>query len=411
MKPRAWQPLLRGRRAAEARTVASEIARSLAALIRTGALRDPSLSKGAAGIALFAGHLARATDSRAAHLLMRAAVQMCLRPSQRHELPSLHLGAPGVAYMLDYLDRHLGIEIDVPFAAIDDNVVRSIHAIDPVEGRIDLLRGLVGLAAYLLPRWPDAIAQVGLERAVDTLAAAAVPDGDGLAWRYHPEHLATELGAAREPAGFVAIGLAEGACGVATLLAHAHLRGFRHPRSLDLIRSAVAFVLSHRLADARHACFPIATEGASAGEFARTSWCLGDLGVAVALWHAARALRDRRLATEAVRVARAAAERAHAETGIVDAGLCHGAAGAAHVLARFYQWTGQRVFATAASTWYARTLGMRAHAFGVAGYASLVGLVWEDEPGMLRGAAGIGLALLAATSRVEPAWDATLLIS
>jgi hypothetical protein len=36
-------------------------------------------------------------------------------------------------------------------------------------------------------------------------------------------------------------------------------------------------------------------------------------------------------------------------------------------------------------------------------------LVWIDDPGFLTGAAGIGLALLAAVSPVEPAWDRLLL--
>ena len=37
--------------------------------------------------------------------------------------------------------------------------------------------------------------------------------------------------------------------------------------------------------------------------------------------------------------------------------------------------------------------------------------VWDDDPGFLTGAAGVGLALLAATSDVEPAWDRVLAIS
>jgi hypothetical protein len=36
-------------------------------------------------------------------------------------------------------------------------------------------------------------------------------------------------------------------------------------------------------------------------------------------------------------------------------------------------------------------------------------LGWQDDPGFLTGAAGVGLALLAATTPVEPAWDRLLL--
>jgi hypothetical protein len=36
---------------------------------------------------------------------------------------------------------------------------------------------------------------------------------------------------------------------------------------------------------------------------------------------------------------------------------------------------------------------------------------WSDETGFLTGAAGIGLALLAALTPVEPEWDRVLLLS
>jgi hypothetical protein len=36
---------------------------------------------------------------------------------------------------------------------------------------------------------------------------------------------------------------------------------------------------------------------------------------------------------------------------------------------------------------------------------------WRDDPTLLTGAAGVGLALLAATTPLEPAWDRWLLLS
>ncbi|MBV8757757.1 MAG: lanthionine synthetase C family protein [Deltaproteobacteria bacterium] len=401
MKRASWVPLLRGRAAAEAREVVDDIARALAAYLRTTA-PDPSLAKGAAGIALLAGHLDQPR-------LLNAAVRAALQAHQRQPLPSLHLGAPGVAYVL----RTLGA--DAPLDEMDARVGQMLEAIDPRTGRIDLLRGVVGLAVYLLPRAADPVGAAGLTRAIDILAAAAIPAAGGLAWRYHPDNLATEIGQQHEPEGFLGIGLAEGACGVAALLAHVHASGFMHPRTRELLTGALTFVRANRTPDARHACFPIAADGAAAGLPARTSWCLGDLGVAVALWHAGHALDDRETIADAVNIAHTAAQRAAGDTGIVDAGLCHGTAGAAHIFARFHQWTRDAVFATAARNWYARTLGMRGRAFGVAGYASLVGSpvgqAWEDEPGLLRGAAGIALALHAATTREDPAWDRVLLVT
>jgi lantibiotic biosynthesis protein len=102
---------------------------------------------------------------------------------------------------------------------------------------------------------------------------------------------------------------------------------------------------------------------------------------------------------------------------IFDAGLCHGTAGLLHVFNRLYQSTHNATFLAASRAWIERTLAMRTPNQGVAGFTALVSEAWNqpkhprDEVGVLSGAAGIGLALLAATTPVAPAWDRMLLLS
>ena len=53
---------------------------------------------------------------------------------------------------------------------------------------------------------------------------------------------------------------------------------------------------------------------------------------------------------------------------------------------------------------------------GIAGFAAFMPARtgeerWVDDPGLLTGAAGVALALLAACTPVEPAWDRMLLVS
>jgi class I lanthipeptide synthase len=38
-------------------------------------------------------------------------------------------------------------------------------------------------------------------------------------------------------------------------------------------------------------------------------------------------------------------------------------------------------------------------------------MAWRGTPGLLTGAAGVGLALLAAATPVEPSWDRMLLVA
>ncbi|HKA86184.1 MAG TPA: hypothetical protein VKE22_00910, partial [Haliangiales bacterium] len=77
---------------------------------------------------------------------------------------------------------------------------------------------------------------------------------------------------------------------------------------------------------------------------------------------------------------------------------------------RLWQATGEEAFRAAAIRWAERTLAMRGE--GVGGYRSynpILAAKWDDDPGLLTGAAGVALALLGATTQVEPRWDIVLL--
>jgi hypothetical protein len=117
----------------------------------------------------------------------------------------------------------------------------------------------------------------------------------------------------------------------------------------------------------------------------------------------------------ALEIARRAAERAPKTAGVVDAGLCHGAAGLGHLFNRMFQATGETQFNEAATFWFERALEMRRPAEGIGGFSARDRVDgetrWVDDPGILTGAAGIALALLAATTPIEPAWDRMLLVS
>jgi hypothetical protein len=100
----------------------------------------------------------------------------------------------------------------------------------------------------------------------------------------------------------------------------------------------------------------------------------------------------------------------------VDAGLCHGAAGLGHLFNRLFQATGEPVLAEAARFWLEQALALRRPGRGFGGYEARIrggdgAPTWVAEPGLLTGAAGIALALLAATAPVEPAWDRFLLVA
>jgi lantibiotic modifying enzyme len=179
-----------------------------------------------------------------------------------------------------------------------------------------------------------------------------------------------------------------------------------------LLEGAVRWLLAQQLPGG----FPAWVGPEDEEKPARLAWCYGDPGVAAALLGAARCLHEPAWERQALAMAQRASERPADQAGVVDTGLCHGAAGLGHLFNRLYQATNEPQLAEAAQSWFARALQMRRPGRGIGGYqAWTLGdkgeMTWVAESGLLTGAAGIALSLLAATTAIEPAWDRVLLVA
>ena len=187
-------------------------------------------------------------------------------------------------------------------------------------------------------------------------------------------------------------------------------------KARPLLDGAVVWLLRQKLPPAAQSTFPSWTgPGIERGD-CRLAWCYGDAGVAAALLVAARSVNEPQWEREALAIARRAARRAHESAGVKDAGLCHGAGGLGHVFNRFFQTTGEEVFREAACGWFQRALEMKRTGTGICGFSALRRgpdgkEYWKGEAGILGGTAGIALALLAAATEIESAWDRMLLLS
>ena len=104
-----------------------------------------------------------------------------------------------------------------------------------------------------------------------------------------------------------------------------------------------------------------------------------------------------------------------------DPALCHGLAGNAHLFNRLYQHTGRPEFLSVAAELFERVIRFDSGG-GIAGFRAWTTMTgreseapptdfdWSDDPTFLSGAAGVGLALVAAASDVTPEWDALMLV-
>lgn len=422
----AWQPILRDDLAGQALDAVQAIAEDLLRFVADPHPSCPwwglkpgyelSLASGWAGLALFFAELDHARPGSghgdlALNLLDRAISGV----GEQEALWGLYGGFPGVAWTMEYLAGRFYEDEDPGEEAAAALTCQLDHS--PWTGDYELINGLAGWGVYALERWPRPLAAECLKGVVARLAETAEARPDGIAWRTPPERIAPGM-RGDFPEGNFNLGVSHGVPGVIPVLAGACAAGIDGAR--PLLDGAVSWLLARKLPPGAGSVFPNLVTPAPGEEEAfepsGLAWCYGDLGIACALLAAARSVEKLSWEREALEIARTAAARLSASEEPVDAGLCHGTAGLGHLFNRLHQETGDPAFATAARHWFERTLARRSPGEGLGGFQCWMtgpggALGWWDEPGLLMGSAGIGLALLAAAVPGEPAWDRVLLSS
>ncbi|NMO13528.1 hypothetical protein HPC49_09720 [Pyxidicoccus fallax] len=400
----AWHPVLDG---AE-RLRALELARGVYEALRAGALRraNPSLDDGLPSAALLSAYLARAgLDSGEPEALLEAAAA---RAADVTLDASLFRGFTGLAWALAHLDA-----ADADGLEDVDEQLEEVAAGAPAPGRgLDLISGLAGVGVYALERLPDPRARALLARVAVRLTEAAQRAPQGRGWWTPAEHLPPTK-RERFPSGAWDLGLAHGAAGMLAVLAGAHRAEVLTPAGRDVLMGARTFLEAQCEAHRAPAYLPPTGPAAST----RPAWCYGTPGVALGLFWCARALDDAEGEARALVLARAAAREAREEEArFEEPGLCHGTAGLAHFFNRLYQASGDATLGEAARQWLRRTLDSHQVGQGVGGFRARGRqpdgrLGWTEEPGLVVGATGVALALLAGASAIEPGWDRTMLFS
>jgi hypothetical protein len=388
-----WTPLLEGPLAAAAATAVYDIARATAAAPRAHPAERT----------LFWAYATSLLDEPFAHAAYRSAVDDAIAALQAGvALPGLYDG--GLAGLGFALSHVIDDGVDDALDAIDQALASRL-AVDRWTEPYDLTHGLAGYGLYFLERLsasPGAGgAASGLDRVVRHLERSATGTPDGVAWRTTPATMPAEY-RAQHPDGYYDCGVAHGVPGIIACLARAG-RVAQDPRASALATDAVRWVVAQRQPPSAPGRFPTMVTDAGSDR-ARAAWCYGDPGIAAVLWPVSPEL--------AHEIALDCATRDPASCGVRDTALCHGAAGLAHLYHRLFLASGDPALAAAARAWFARTLEMRDPGFGdrgVAGFAAWRGAAgWFPATGLLDGAIGIALALLAAITPAAPAWDRML---
>ncbi len=414
-----WRPLLSGETAARAVAAAMDIAAATA----RGAAHHPdnlgpeqvpvwenALGSGRVGQCLLHAYLAlhgagAGYADTAIDLLDKATEAAAGLPMGA----SLFLGFPGIAWTAAHLTGRLFVQEEDGNREVDEILLRSLS--EPSwQGTYDLFTGLVGLGVYALERLPRPSATQCLEAVIAHLAKRAERHPEGAAIFTPVDTLPPQF-RDQFPEGAYVLGMAQGMAGVIALLGAACHAGLATREARSLLAAMVAWMLAHERPPDSGPRFPeYYFPGVGPGH-SRLAWRLGDLGIAASLLMAARGAGQPAWLAAGRRVALAAGARRPAMADGSGAGLSDGPAGIGHVFNRLYQATGDMALAEAAHFWLDRALAEREPGLGIAGFRVTYRGARLDEPGFVRGATGIGLALLAGASHVDPTWDRALLLS
>jgi hypothetical protein len=236
------------------------------------------------------------------------------------------------------------------------------------------------------------------------------PQGGGFSWFSPPEMLPDWM-REMEPDGRYNLGVSHGIAAVLSVLGMCAGAGVMTDAQRTIFDRAVDWLLAQN----QHRptwCFAHSVVQGRPPHRDRMAWCYGDPGIAAALFTAARHAGNADWEAVALDVARTAARRPLDDSSeVVDAALCHGSVGVAHLFNRMHQASGDPLLAEAARAWLRYTIDMRRPGVGIAGYEFLAEPGWLPLTNYIAGLAGVGLGLLAGVSSLEPAWDQFLGIS
>lgn len=274
----------------------------------------------------------------------------------------------------------------------------------------DFLHGATGNAVYLLERVDkNKDVRQYLSEILRGLQKISKKDKKGIYWE-------ESMFYTNDNQGVINLSLSHGLASKIILLSKLYNQKINTKIVKELLEGSIKFMLKCKFKQENTFLFPTIAESNNHSNFSRLAWCYGDLGISIALWQAGVALQNENIKQEAINVClHTTKRRTREETGVVDAGICHGTAGIAHIYNRMYRNTGRNEFKEAENYWVEETLKIATFKDGLAGYKSYQSEEfggWKNDYGFLEGISGIALVLDSHLHpEIEPTWDRCLLLS
>jgi len=391
-----------------------DIAQALGTHVRANhnplSLRRLDLASGVAGVALFFAHLSRFRDPGGEFSTLSL---QCLDkiardlPDAKVIAPGMFDGVAGIAWATEHISRVLAVE-DHPSADSYDDVYDFIfeYLLSRGEFEYDLISGLVGIGMWGLTLSDEPWREKITRRVLELLQSAAVHVDTGITWGTPPSRFRRHGTVNASGLPEFNLGLAHGVPGVIGFLSSCVDQDLYPAVSGELLSGALSWLSCQTLTTQSDPTFPFV---AGAARPARLAWCYGDAGIALILHQAAGVIRTENIEELAARVCRRVAERRMPEAHVIDASVCHGSAGLAHICGLLASTSTQ--MARARDYWIETLLNSAQSHGGEIGfpYWNAFARRYEKNIGLLMGLSGVGLTLLSLT-KTDLGWDYPFLL-
>ena len=367
------------------------------------ARQDLSLFGGLGGEVIFLWELGHAYPEMAMQDAVdeRLDIIQTYLPNLNHQL-SFGGGLSGIGWLFEFLlqqDEYSG-EINEEL-----ELLLQRQLTDDWQGEYEFISGLLGYITFLQRRARGTQDITLLRKALQLLLRFSTHTPDGHAWatavdsvysfnRQHPEFN---------------LGLAHGVPGVIAALTsvcehHQVLRAEFGEVLASCCRWLLSQTRGEKESGSRYA-YSACTNGHT-----RLGWCYGDLSNALVLGRAGKLLKDGEVFQFARELMLATGKRLEDDSGVRDAGICHGSSGIFLMYQQAAELFDAPELAGVARYWLEHTL-TRFERNGLEGFDKYSGAdeCYQPESGLLEGYTGIGLCLLSALGHTSE-WSECLLL-
>lgn len=331
---------------------------------------------------------------------------------------SLMNGIAGIGYVLKLIDDEYGI-IDSAVLTQFYKYTRLLIKKSIYEGNHDLLHGYLGGCYFLLEDENSPLNFEVIDEAINDLKRRIIPQNKGVGWLSKTELMIIFPEIELSKIKSANLGMSHGSAGIIMLLS-------------KLIKQYPQLMISHLRNEALDCLInEESPENKSkngfyysvfAGDYGKSykgqlSWCYSDLGTSLMYFNLALMMQDDSLYKRADRIAQSCSNIKLENVPYICSGLCHGAAGVAHMFNRIFQITSNQIYKNAAIYWYSVLINEFLLMDNLTKEIQVLDFDKKNgcrkisnDFGFLEGLSGIGLSLMSSMSCKFPTWDKLLLM-